>query len=85
VSEFVSGAFGANPSVFGVLRWYRNSLSDRVGANELSASPVALFLSGDVMTGRGIDQILSSPSDPILHEPCVRSALEYVAMAERND
>ena len=35
------------------------------------------------MTGRGIDQILSSPSDPVLHEPYVASAAEYVAMAER--
>jgi poly-gamma-glutamate synthesis protein (capsule biosynthesis protein) len=44
---------------------------------------MTLFLSGDVMTGRGIDQILPSPSDPTLHEPYVRSALEYVAMAEQ--
>jgi poly-gamma-glutamate synthesis protein (capsule biosynthesis protein) len=35
------------------------------------------------MTGRGIDQILSSPSDPVLHEPYVASAAEYVVMAER--
>ncbi len=35
------------------------------------------------MTGRGIDQVLPHPSDPILHEPYVRSAREYVEMAER--
>jgi poly-gamma-glutamate synthesis protein (capsule biosynthesis protein) len=35
------------------------------------------------MTGRGIDQIMPRPSDPILHEPHVRSALGYVALAER--
>ena len=34
------------------------------------------------MTGRGIDQVLSHPSSPALHEPYVQSALEYVAMAE---
>jgi poly-gamma-glutamate capsule biosynthesis protein CapA/YwtB (metallophosphatase superfamily) len=44
---------------------------------------VTLFLGGDVMTGRGIDQILPSPSDPRLFEPCVRSAIEYVKLTER--
>lgn len=33
-----------------------------------------LFLAGDVMTGRGIDQILPSPGDPELDEPWVKSA-----------
>lgn len=44
---------------------------------------VRLFVCGDVMTGRGIDQILPHPSDPGLFEPSMRSALEYVALAER--
>ncbi len=43
---------------------------------------VTLFLAGDVMTGRGVDQILPHPGDPRLHEPYVSSALEYVRMAE---
>lgn len=42
-----------------------------------------LFLCGDVMTGRGIDQILPHPSAPHLYESYVRSALDYVALAER--
>lgn len=42
-----------------------------------------LFLCGDVMLGRGIDQILPSPGDPRLYEPYVRDALDYVALAER--
>ena len=42
-----------------------------------------LFLTGDVMTGRGIDQVLKRPSDPVLHESYVRDAREYVALAER--
>lgn len=42
-----------------------------------------LFLCGDVMTGRGIDQIMPRPSDPSLYEPYVRSALTYVELAER--
>ena len=42
-----------------------------------------LFLCGDVMTGRGIDQILAAPCDPALDEPYVQSALDYVELAER--
>ncbi|MHC4118902.1 MAG: CapA family protein [Planctomycetota bacterium] len=38
---------------------------------------------GDVMIGRGIDQVLPHPSDPLLREPYVRSAISYVELAER--
>src|SRR5437868_13581835 len=41
-----------------------------------------LFLCGDVMTGRGIDQALSHSANPILYEPHVRDAREYIALAE---
>ena len=41
------------------------------------------FLCGDVMTGRGVDQILPHPGDPRLREPVVRDARDYVALAER--
>jgi poly-gamma-glutamate capsule biosynthesis protein CapA/YwtB (metallophosphatase superfamily) len=44
---------------------------------------ITLFLCGDVMTGRGIDQILPHPSDPVLHEPYVTSAVDYVRLAEK--
>jgi poly-gamma-glutamate capsule biosynthesis protein CapA/YwtB (metallophosphatase superfamily) len=44
---------------------------------------VKVFLSGDVMTGRGIDQVLPYPSDRRIHEPIVKSAKEYVRLAER--
>ena len=44
---------------------------------------VTLFLCGDVMTGRGIDQVLPNPGDPVLHEPFAGSAKEYVRLAER--
>jgi len=43
---------------------------------------VTLFLCGDVMTGRGIDQILPSPSEPAIFEPWVHDAREYVRLAE---
>jgi len=35
------------------------------------------------MTGRGIDQVLPYPNDPRIHEPIVKSAKEYVRLAER--
>jgi len=41
-----------------------------------------LCLAGDVMPGRGIDQILPAPVDPVLQESWVRSALRYVELAE---
>jgi poly-gamma-glutamate capsule biosynthesis protein CapA/YwtB (metallophosphatase superfamily) len=41
-----------------------------------------LFLCGDVMTGRGIDQILPHPCPPGIQEPYVRDARDYVALAE---
>ncbi|MGW1882863.1 CapA family protein [Streptomyces sp. NPDC001970] len=43
---------------------------------------VTLFLSGDVMPGRGVDQILPHPGDPELHEGYIRDARDYVALAE---
>ncbi len=50
---------------------------------ERSNTPsITLFFCGDVMTGRGIDQVLPHPSSPRLHEPYVQSALEYVDLAE---
>jgi len=44
---------------------------------------ITLFLCGDVMTGRGIDQILPHPSDPAIHEAYVKDARRYVEIAEK--
>jgi len=44
-----------------------------------------MFLCGDVMTGRGVDQVLPYPGDPVLHEPYVRDAREYVTLAEEKN
>ena len=43
---------------------------------------VTLFLGGDVMLGRGVDQILPHPGDPTLWEGHVRDARTYVELAE---
>ena len=44
---------------------------------------VTIFLCGDVMTGRGVDQILPHPGDPRLREPYVTDARDYVRLAEK--
>jgi len=46
---------------------------------------VNLFLCGDVMTGRGIDQILPYSVKPILYEPFVKDARDYLYLAERKN
>ncbi|MFP3983402.1 MAG: CapA family protein [Desulfurivibrionaceae bacterium] len=44
---------------------------------------ISLFLCGDVMTGRGVDQIMPRPSPPRLYEPYVKDARVYVELAEK--
>jgi len=48
-----------------------------------SNDTVTLFLCGDVMTGRGVDQILPHPNRPELHEGYMASALDYLQLAEQ--
>jgi poly-gamma-glutamate capsule biosynthesis protein CapA/YwtB (metallophosphatase superfamily) len=43
---------------------------------------LTLFVCGDVMLGRGVDQILPHPGDPKLRERYVRDARTYVELAE---
>ncbi|MGW8554717.1 CapA family protein [Streptomyces tubercidicus] len=42
---------------------------------------LTLFLCGDVMLGRGVDQILPHPGDPALREGYLRDARAYVELA----
>ena len=51
--------------------------------SSLAFPTITLFLCGDVMTGRGIDQILPHSAPPQLFEPYVRDARQYVQLAER--
>jgi poly-gamma-glutamate synthesis protein (capsule biosynthesis protein) len=51
-------------------------------ADDMRRRAVRIFLCGDVMTGRGVDQMLPHPCDPVLHEDYARSALDYVRLAE---
>jgi poly-gamma-glutamate capsule biosynthesis protein CapA/YwtB (metallophosphatase superfamily) len=50
-----------------------------------SASDVVVFLTGDVMTGRAIDQILPHPGDPALREAVVSDARTYIRLAEQTN
>ena len=70
-----------------------DSLLDRTLAKAMSdgtenhrpevSDAITLFLCGDVMLGRGIDQILPHPGEPQLYEPAVTLATTYVELAER--
>jgi poly-gamma-glutamate capsule biosynthesis protein CapA/YwtB (metallophosphatase superfamily) len=74
------GATGVSAYGYGV-----NAIGQRKGVAPDSDSPApdtTLFLTGDVMTGRGIDQILAHPGNSGLFERYVQSALDYVRMAE---
>jgi poly-gamma-glutamate synthesis protein (capsule biosynthesis protein) len=51
-------------------------------AQPIRPKPIRVFLCGDVMTGRGVDQILPHAGNPLLHESYVESALDYVRLAE---
>jgi poly-gamma-glutamate capsule biosynthesis protein CapA/YwtB (metallophosphatase superfamily) len=44
---------------------------------------VRVFLCGDVMCGRGIDQVLAHPCSPEIYEHYLRSAEGYVLLAEQ--
>ncbi len=44
---------------------------------------ISLFLCGDVMTGRGIDQIMPHPGSPVIYESYLRTAEGYVELAEK--
>ena len=52
-------------------------------SGEVPDGLVTLFLCGDVMLGRGVDQILPHPGDPELREGHIGDARAYVRLAER--
>lgn len=54
-------------------------LSEKVTNRE----SITMFMCGDVMTGRGIDQVLPHPGDPHLHEPYMKDSKGYIKLAEK--
>jgi len=77
----VCAAFGA--AVIGMLVFVPHLLIPGQRVMPTRERGIALFLCGDVMTGRGIDQVLPHPGDPTLHEGYATTARDYVALAER--
>lgn len=59
------------------------TVMEKVG--NLQNPAIKLFLCGDVMTGRGIDQVLPQSLDPVLYESYVKDARQYVLLAEREN
>lgn len=53
--------------------------------NESKGQKVKLFLAGDVMLGRGIDQAMRESVDPVLYEAYVKDAGDYIKLAERKN
>lgn len=51
--------------------------------NLMEKTSIKLFLAGDVMTGRGIDQALKYSVEPVLYESYVKDARDYLFLAER--
>jgi poly-gamma-glutamate capsule biosynthesis protein CapA/YwtB (metallophosphatase superfamily) len=52
-----------------------------VASRSARQEALTLFLCGDVMLGRGVDQILPHPGNPMLYERSVRDARTYVDLA----
>jgi poly-gamma-glutamate capsule biosynthesis protein CapA/YwtB (metallophosphatase superfamily) len=52
-------------------------------SGDVREGAVTLFMCGDVMPGRGVDQILPHPGDPELREAHVKDARTYVDLTER--
>ena len=62
------------------------AVSQNINKNmEQEHKTIKLFLSGDVMTGRGIDQVLPVSVDPKIYEAYVKDARDYVLLAEREN
>jgi len=58
-------------------------MSDPTRLDDARSPAMTIFLCGDVMLGRGIDQVLPHPCPPNLYEGAMDSALGYLALAER--
>jgi poly-gamma-glutamate capsule biosynthesis protein CapA/YwtB (metallophosphatase superfamily) len=76
----LTGGAGAAVALPARSRMAAAAISER--ESDMRSDALTMFLCGDVMLGRGIDQILPHPGDPALHEPYVRSATTYVELAE---
>jgi poly-gamma-glutamate synthesis protein (capsule biosynthesis protein) len=61
-------------------------VAQTTGADDALTDPdkhVTIFVTGDVMTGRGIDQALPQPGNPRIHESYMKMATGYLELAEQ--
>jgi len=79
----LGGCAGARPTAARRAAEGAEAEADDPAPASEARTTLTLFLCGDVMTGRGIDQILPHPSAPQIFEPVLDSALDYVHLAER--
>ena len=80
--DFIRRAVGT--SVAAALAARGHAMTDGTGRPPPhNADEVTLFLAGDVMTGRAIDQVLPHAGSPRIFEPYSESALDYLRLAER--
>ena len=71
------------PAVLGSIEFILR-LTQRTSKSAVEAKrPMTVLLCGDVMIGRGIDQVLPHPSAPVLYEAFAQSAGDYVRLAEQ--
>ena len=60
----------------------RAAAKETADQSSKAGAPVTIFMTGDVMTGRGIDQALPFAGDPVIHEAYMKSAEGYLRIAE---
>ena len=63
----------------------QNNIEKRVVEMQDADKQMMLFLCGDVMTSRGIDQILPHPGNPEIFESYMKDARGYVTIAEKKN
>jgi poly-gamma-glutamate synthesis protein (capsule biosynthesis protein) len=73
------------PSRIGLPKINTVSNNERTQKHQSSEQLITIFLCGDVMTGRAIDQILPHPGNPQLYESYIQDARRYVDLAEKTN
>ncbi|MBD3346637.1 MAG: poly-gamma-glutamate biosynthesis protein [Chitinivibrionales bacterium] len=51
----------------------------------IHSNHLSIFLCGDVMTGRGIDQVLPHPGDPRIYESWIKDSRSYRDLAQKTN
>ena len=81
----VSAAAQPDNASRGLPRKHALSNNRRTTKNHSSEQMITIFLCGDVMTGRAVDQILPHPGNPQLYESYIQDARMYVKLAEKTN